>query len=219
MGDEREQWLCIEAISVAVEDGPEYVPVQRVSTDHRPGQVRLPRQGPCGVARTATVGEDVGERALRALGRVDPPLPFALVRAGVTVFSLLAASVAGAPGAVALVVDCAATARGDGPPIEVTEAAEAAVALRLVRGTGPVRMTAWGEGAPPIDVLAKVAHVFSGTSPCDGWLAMHSALRESVVGDGDRVLLRVGRGTREAWAQLDVADVARLHLGGGAGGC
>jgi hypothetical protein len=194
------------------------------------------------VLTEAPPGADVAERALAGLGPVDPPEPFYLVRSGpgpdpfvaalpglvhqfaglgddlgithldelggLAVFGLLSWSVPAGRGAVALVVDQPVYVPGDEKP-----AAVSAVALRIRRGDGPVRVSAWGEGAPPVSALAGAAAVFRGPGPCDAWLALHAALRLGFVNDGDRVLLRAGDDDRAAWAQLEIHDRTALHLG------
>jgi hypothetical protein len=252
----RRAALSVSAVAVAVDAAPPYVPVPRTTGEWRRETEQvlaaLGVRGSAGpadfadfaVLAEAPAGTDVAERALRRLGRVDPPEPFYLVRSGpgpdpfvamlpnlvhqfpwlgddlgithldelggLALFGLLSWSVPSGSGAIALVIDQPVYVPGDQAPASVS-----AVALRVRRGDGPVRVASWGEGPPPVTVLASVAAVFGGPGPCDAWLALHDALRSTAVRDGDRVLLRAGGGGREAWAQLEIIDGARLHLGGG----
>jgi hypothetical protein len=239
--------LSVSAIAVATDDTPSYIPVPRITGERlRETEEVLTSLGVRDsdgfvVLAESPAGEDVAERALVGLGRVDPPEPFYLVRSGpgtdpfvaalpglvhqfaglgddlgithldelggLALFSLLSWSVPASAGAIALVVDQPVYLPGDDAP-----AAVSAVALRVRRGDGPVRVSSWGEGAPPVTALARVAMVFAGLGPCDAWLALHDALRSGAVRDGDRVLLRAGGDDRAAWAELEINDRTALHL-------
>jgi hypothetical protein len=192
------------------------------------------------VLAEAPAGADVAERALAGLGTVDPTEPFYLVRSGpgtdpfvaalpglvhqfglgddlgvthldelggLALFELLSWAVPANRGAVALVVDQPVYVPGDATP-----AAVSAVALRVHRGDGPLRVRSWGDGEPPITALAAARRVFGGPGPCDAWLALHDAVHSNAVRDGDRVLLCAGGGDRAAWAELEINDSTRLHL-------
>jgi hypothetical protein len=190
------------------------------------------------VLSDAPAGEDIAERALAGLGRLGSE-PFYLVRSGpgtdpfvaalpglvhrfglgddlgithldeaggLAVFEFLSWAVPANRGVVALVVDQPVYV-----PADETPAVVSAVALRIRRGDGPVRVCSWGEGEPPITALATTRRVFGGPGPCDSWLALHDALRGGEVRAGDRVLLHAGDG-REAWAELEINDPTGLHL-------
>jgi hypothetical protein len=237
----RRAALSVSAISVAVDGTPAYVPVPRITGERRRETeqvltslgVRV-RTG-FAVLTESPAGEDVAERALTGLGRVDPPEPFYLVRSGpgtdpfvamlprlvhgcaglgddlgithldelggLVMFGMLSWSVPESGGAVVLVVDQPVYVPGEAAPTTVS-----AVALRIRRGPGPLAVTAWGEGAPPVAALAAAAAVFHGPGPCDAWLALHDAMRAGSVADGERVLLRAGADGHSAWAELEVTD-------------
>ncbi|GAB3465378.1 hypothetical protein [Actinophytocola sediminis] len=250
-GEPRPPALSVSAIAVSVNDTPPYVPVPGITGQWRQeteqvlaGLGMRQRVGGYAVLTEAPPGADVAERALAALGRLDHPEPFYLVRSGpgpdpfvamlpslvhqfpwlgddlgithldelggLALFGLLSWSVPAGGGAIALVVDQPVYVPDDHTPATVS-----AVALRVHRGAGPVRVTAWAEGPPPVAALASVSAVFSGPGPCDAWLALHEALRSGTVRDGDRVLLRAGRGDAEAWGQLEIIDRGGLRLGTG----
>ncbi|TDV54816.1 hypothetical protein [Actinophytocola oryzae] len=235
----RRATLSVSAISVAVDGTPAYVPVPRITGERgRETAQVLTSLGVrvhagFAVLDEAPAGEDVAERALAGLGRVDPPAPFYLVRSGpgtdpyvaalprlvhefgglgddlgithldeaggLAVFDLLSWSVPRDGDAVVLVVDQPVYVPGGETPATVS-----AVALRIHRDEGPVAVTAWGEGEPPVTALAAAASVFGGPGPCDAWLGLHEALRSGSVRDGDRVLLRAGHDGRSAWAELEI---------------
>jgi len=69
---------------------------------------------------------------------------------------------------------------------------------------GPLRVTATGNGSPPLPVLARVAHVFCGPTPAEVWPMVRREVTTGSVTSGDLVLLRVGRGTAEEWTELAV---------------
>jgi hypothetical protein len=186
--DDDSRPVSVSAIAAAVDGELQpCVPAQRI---HQPVLTgtrvavtpRVPVQ-----AGPGTV--DVVERAMIGLGPIDPPLPC----------HLAAGDPAGWPvpdhgDVVVLLVDL-----------------PAAVALRVGRGAGPARVTASGTGAPPVTVLARVGHVFSGPGACDAWLTLHRGLCAGAVRAGDLVLLRIGRGVAEVWVELTVDDAAALR--------
>jgi len=186
--DDSRRTLSVSAIAVAV-DGElqSCVPAQRIhqpvlTGTRAPAAVVVPTQG-----RETVV--DVVERAVVGLGAVDPPLPCHLG--------------SGDPGDWPV--------REDGDAIVLLVDLPSAVALRVGRGAGPARVTCSGSGAPPLSVLARVAHVFNGPGPCDAWLTLHRGVCAGAVADGDLVLLRVGRAAAEVWVELAFDDVAALR--------
>jgi hypothetical protein len=70
--------------------------------------------------------------------------------------------------------------------------------------TDPVQVTCEGAGQPPLPVLARVQHVFSGAVAATVWPVLRRELRSGAVTSGELVLLRVGRGERERWTELVV---------------
>lgn len=137
-------------------------------------------------------GEDVGVTHLDELG-------------GTVIFRLLSWVVP--EGATATVVIC------DDPLF--TDAAHgsrpiAAVAVRVRRGPGPLRVLGCGEGAP--NNHQDAGSRFAGAGPCDGWLALHAALRSGRVADGDRVLLHTRGPAREGWLSMVAVDTEGLLL-------
>ena len=142
-------------------------------------------------------GEDVGITHLEELG-------------GTLSFGLLDWAVPEEAGATVLISDepLVADAR-------VGRSQLAAVGLRVSRGPGPLRVLGFGEGAP--DEAARAAeHRFSGSGPCDSWLAFHDALAAGRIGDGDRVALHVSAPLRQGWLLLHAVDTAGLRLVDGA---
>jgi len=183
--DDSSRPVSVSAIAAAVDGELQpCVPAQRVHQPVLTGtRVAVAPRAP------APAGVDVVERAMVGLGPVDPPLPCHLV----------AGDPAGWPvpdhgDAVVLLVDL-----------------PAAVALRVGRGAGPARVTSSGAGAPPVSVLARVAHVFSGPGACDAWLTLHRGVCGGAVRAGDLVLLRIGRGAAEVWVELAVDDAGALR--------
>jgi hypothetical protein len=70
----------------------------------------------------------------------------------------------------------------------------------------PVRVTCEGAGQPPLSVLARVQHVFSGPVAGAVWPLLRRELGAGSVSAGELVLLRIGRGTAETWTELVVAS-------------
>ena len=70
------------------------------------------------------------------------------------------------------------------------------------RQEDPIRVTCSGTGSPPLPVLTRVSHVFTGQDPADVWLVLRRELAAGTVVPGDLVLLRVGAGTAEEWTEL-----------------
>lgn len=139
-------------------------------------------------------GEDVGVTHLDELG-------------GTVIFRLLSWVVP--EGATATVLIC------DDPLF--TDAAHgsrpiAAVGVRVRRGPGPLRVLGCGEGTPAGSVASTVAGRFDGAGPCDGWLALHAALRSGRVADGDQVLLHARGPAREGWLSMVAVDTEGLLL-------
>jgi hypothetical protein len=99
-------------------------------------------------------------------------------------------------GATVLIVD-------QQPVIDVGRAppSPAAVALRVGRGTGLIRVVSWGEGGPP---LAGMAYRFTGRGPCDPWIDLHTALAGGWLAGGDNALLHAAGSGREGWALLEL---------------
>lgn len=136
-------------------------------------------------------GDDLGVTHLEELG-------------GVLVFELLSWLVDPAVGATVLVVDEPLFADSADCPSTVS-----AIALRVGAGDGPIRVLDWGEGAP----VTIAAHVFfTGTGPCDAWLALHAALRAGRIAAGDRVLLRTRGPRREGWVLLEISNSTNVEL-------
>lgn len=235
----REATLSVSAIAVAVDDAPAYVPVPRITGERRRETEQVltglgvrSRTG-FAVLDESPAGEDVAERALAGLGRVDPPAPFYLVRSGPGTDPFVAMLPRLVHGRAGLGDDLGIThldelggllvfgllswsvPRDGGAVVLVVDqpvyvpdgavpATVSAVALRVHRGDGPVLVRAWGEGEPPISALTSATSVLGGPGPCDAWLALRAALRTGAVSAGDRVLMRAGRDDRRAWAELDV---------------
>lgn len=138
------------------------------------------------------VSEDIGVTHLHELG-------------GTAVLELLSWSVGG-DGATAVIVDQPVYVEAGSQPSTV-----AAVALRVCGPDGPLRVLDWGEGAP----AGEVARRFTGTGPCDAWLALRDALAAGELTDGDRVLLHTLGRHRDGWALLEIRDAAGVRLAGG----
>ncbi|HVK23852.1 MAG TPA: hypothetical protein VM677_21060 [Actinokineospora sp.] len=142
----------------------------------------------------AWAGEDVGITHLDELG-------------GTLVFDLLDWAVPAA-GATVLVCD---------DPAYVDESQDTsrigAVAIRLRRGPGPLRVLGCGEGSPGA-VPDWSDHLFVGSRPCDSWLALHAAVADGRVTDGQQLLLYTKGPTRAGWLSLAAVDVAGLRLAG-----
>ena len=142
------------------------------------------------VHESGWAGEEVGLTHLDELG-------------GTVVFDLLEWAV---PESGATVVIC------DEPLFADARAAGAgfsAVGLRVQHGAGPLVVLGVGEGAPGSDA----AHYFSGSGPCDSWVAFSVALAAGEIRDGDRVLLHAKGPNREGWLSLEAGDTKALVLG------
>jgi len=140
-------------------------------------------------------GSEVGITLLEELG-------------GTLVFDLLSWALYGEDAGTVLICDepLYADARRGSPRF-------CAVGLRVRLGPGPLRVLGCGEGAPP-GSAAPVRSVYTGSGPCDGWLALHAALAAGQIRDGDRVLLRTSARDRGGWLLIEAADVAGLELAG-----
>jgi len=186
--DDSRRNVSVSVIAVAVDAVfQSCVPAQRV---HQP--VLTGTRAPAAAVVPAPAGEtvvNVVERAVVGLGPVDPPLPCHLGSGDPSDWPVPA----------------------DGDAIVLLVDLPAAVALRVGRGAGPARVTCSGSGAPPLSVLARVAHVFSGPGPCDAWLTLHRGVCSGAVATGDLVLLRTGRAAAEVWVELALDDVAALR--------
>jgi hypothetical protein len=102
-------------------------------------------------------------------------------------------------GATVLIVD-------QSPVIDIDAArpSPAAVALRVGRGAGLIRVVSWGDGVPP----PAMAYRFTGQGPCDPWIDLHSALTGGWLAAGDEALLHATGGAgREGWALLELEGV------------
>jgi hypothetical protein len=101
-------------------------------------------------------------------------------------------------GATVLIVD-------QSPVIDVqsTRQAPAAVALRVGRGAGLIRVVSWGEGVPP----PAMAYRFTGQGPCDPWIDLHTALAGGWLVAGDEALLHANGAGREGWALIELDGV------------
>jgi hypothetical protein len=86
-----------------------------------------------------------------------------------------------------------------------------AVALRVTRGAGPLRVLGWGEDEPEAAERTVVTHLFEGRGPCDGWVALHAAALSGGLADGDQVLIRARGGSRRGWARFEVRDAEQLR--------
>jgi hypothetical protein len=80
----------------------------------------------------------------------------------------------------------------------------AAVALRVGRGNGLIRVVSWGAGVPP----PAMAYRFSGQGPCDPWIDLHTALAGGWLAAGDEALLHATGEGREGWALIEVTGAA-----------
>jgi hypothetical protein len=85
--------------------------------------------------------------------------------------------------------------------------APAAVALRVGRGAGLIRVVSWGAGAPP----PAMAYRFTGQGPCDPWIDLHTALAGGWLAAGDEALLHATGVGREGWALIEVTGAATGH--------
>ena len=76
----------------------------------------------------------------------------------------------------------------DRPEVCVRDAlpSGAVVALRLVRGEGPLNVVGQGWGTPPTDA----SRVLDAVGPCGGWVALHRSLGERAAAPGELILLR-----------------------------
>jgi hypothetical protein len=98
-------------------------------------------------------------------------------------------------GATVLIVD-------QHPVIDVGEVRPppAAVALRVGRGAGLIRVVSWGEGEPPM----MTAYRFTGRGPCDPWIDLHTALAGGWLAGGDNALLHATGSGRHGWALVEL---------------
>jgi hypothetical protein len=87
--------------------------------------------------------------------------------------------------------------------IQATRPSPAAVALRVGRGSGLIRVVSWGEGAPP----PAMAYRFTGHGPCDPWIDLHTALAGGWLVPGDEALLHATGAGREGWALIELDGV------------
>jgi hypothetical protein len=219
----------------ALEDGDELrLLAGGVAVAGRVPLERLEVLAPCGDAK------DVGSLALATLGVPTEPQPLFLVRSGplrdpyvaalaqlvhesgwpgedfgithldelggTAVFDLLEWAVDDGAAATALVCDepvFADSLHGTQPV--------AAVALRVRRGPGPLRVHGSGEGAPHAGVR-DARHRYTGSRPCDGWLALHAAAAAGRIADGDRILLHTQGPHRQGWLLLEATRTADLRL-------
>ena len=83
-----------------------------------------------------------------------------------------------------------------------------AVALRVRRGPGPLRVLGCAEGRPPM----AGDRAFTGSRPCDAWLALAVALDAGTVEPGERLLLHTVGPHREGWLELTAADPAAVRV-------
>ena len=161
-------------------------------------------------------GSDVGITHLDELG-------------GTMVFDLLTWALPEQTGATALICDEPLFADALAGPAPI-----AVVGLRVWRGSGPLRVLGFGEGAPGVGAGpvinpdtgtdtdtgsytgtgtgAVAGHRFTGSRPCDGWLALHAALAAGRIVDGDLIFLHTRGPLREGWLSLEAVDVAALRL-------
>jgi hypothetical protein len=149
------------------------------------------------VETSGWAGSDVGITHLDELG-------------GTVVFDLLDWCVQPVAGATALIAHepLFADARVGAEPV-------CALGLRVGRGPGPLRVLGWGEGAPDGEAAAA-RHRFAGSTPCDSWLALCSALDDATIRRSDSVLIHTTGRLREGWLLLEAADPAALRVTGGA---
>jgi hypothetical protein len=109
-------------------------------------------------------------------------------------------------GATVLIVDqCPVIAVEEALPLQLP--APAAVALRVGRGAGLIRVVSWGGGAPP----PAMAYRFTGQGPCDPWIDLHTALAGGWLAAGDEALLHATGAGREGWALIEVTGAAMGH--------
>jgi hypothetical protein len=171
--------------------------------EHREEPLFLVRSGPLPDPQSAFlarlvhesewIGEDIGVTHLDELG-------------GTLVFDLLAWAVHEQCGAIALICDEPLfTPAADAPPPGAT------TAVRVLRHPGPLRVLGCAEGPPPSE-LCDATHRFSGSRPCDGWLALHDAASKGQIEDGEQVLIHTRGPLREGWLLLEASDIAALHL-------
>jgi hypothetical protein len=145
------------------------------------------------VQRVGWRGEDTGITHLDEAG-------------GTAVFDLLDWSTGPGGNATAVIFDepLFADARTGMSPVR-------AVALRVTRDAGPLRVLSWGEDGPEADDRTVVTHRFEGRGPCDGWVALHAAALSGGLTDGDQVLIRARGGSRRGWARFEVCDAEQLR--------
>jgi hypothetical protein len=105
-------------------------------------------------------------------------------------------------GATVLIVDQC-------PVVDIEEQlpSPAAVALRVGRGDGLIRVVSWGAGVPP----PAMAYRFTGQGPCDPWIDLHTALAGGWLAAGDEALLHATGVGREGWALIEVTGAATGH--------
>ncbi|MDT0267375.1 hypothetical protein RM844_13875 [Streptomyces sp. DSM 44915] len=84
-----------------------------------------------------------------------------------------------------------------------------AVALRVRRGPGPLRLLDSGEGPPPAGLPGTP---LTGTGPCDSWLALAAALAGGQLATGERLLMHTRGPHREGWLALAATDPATLRF-------
>jgi hypothetical protein len=161
----------------------------------RSGPLRDPMVAPLArlVHESGWAGEDVGVTHLEELG-------------GTVIFDLLGWALPEAGGTV-IVCD-----EPLGIDARLGAGRFAATGLRLLRGPGPLQVTACGTGDP--GSRPGTGPVFAGPGPCDAWLALHAALRAGEIAPGDNILLRAQGPTRSGWLTLHAADPSALRLGG-----
>jgi len=102
-------------------------------------------------------------------------------------------------GATVLIVDQSPVVDAYRPP-----PSPCAVALRVSRHTGMIRVTGWGEGAPP----PALAYRFTGRGPCDPWIDLHTALSGGWLAHGDEAVLHPVGGHRQGWALIELDGTA-----------
>jgi hypothetical protein len=145
------------------------------------------------VQRLGWRGEDTGITHLDEAG-------------GTAVFDLLDWSTGPGDGATAVILDEPLFA-----DVRVGTSPVRAVAVRVCRGAGPLRVLGWGEGDPEADGPDAATHLFDGRGPCDGWLDLHTAALSEGLSDGDQVLIRARGGSRHGWVRFEVRDAAGLR--------
>lgn len=239
--------LCVTALSVVVMTHENYQPVDTfppgtLPARRIPAAVPAERLMVLAPQNTETDGPGVSALALAALGAPAPEEALFLVHAdpprdtleaplarlvhetgwsgeelgithldelgGTVVFDLLGWAVPDS-GATVLICDEPLLVDARLRPVRFT-----AVGLRVRRGAGPLRVLGCGEGAPGPDAEGLR---FTGSGPCDAWLALHAALADGRIADGESVLLHAKGPLREGWLSVRVEDVAGLRLAGDAG--